>query len=111
MKVLDHTPAPWHVYRDVEQNGAYCVGELADEEEAWVNDDGEMSDEERNRRMDISGLHSECNRLIIQSTPELWRIVRALSKRNVHGDPLVRDARRIVRDIEDLARMITVGRE
>lgn len=63
-----YTPDPWTVDR-ADQYGSYRVHEAAREQNKWVDERYEISDEEGERRNAVAELHDEGNRRLIQEAP------------------------------------------
>jgi hypothetical protein len=60
---------PWHVNPDLDQYGFYHLSEAAEEQEDWVNEGFEISDDEGERRQEMANLHDSHNARLIQAAP------------------------------------------
>ena len=65
--------SPWHVNPDLDQYGFYHLSEAAEEQEDWVNEGFEDSDEEGERRQEIANLHDSHNARLMQTAPALFQ--------------------------------------
>ncbi len=67
------TKHPWQVNSDLDQYGYYYLSQAAEEQEDWVNEGFETSDDEGERRQEIANLHDSHNSRLMQAAPTLLR--------------------------------------
>lgn len=69
---MPFTPRPWEVERDAGQYGRYTILQAAHEQNEWIDEGYEISDEEGDRRAELSNTRDENNRTLIQAAPDLY---------------------------------------
>ncbi len=77
MKKIEHTPEPWSVDR-TDDYGSYRIHEAAKEQNQWVDEGYDLSEEEGERRGAIAEQHDEGNLLLIEVAPQLLKLVRSI---------------------------------
>ncbi len=77
MKKIEHTPEPWSVDR-TDDYGSYRIHEAAKEQNQWVDEGYDLSEEEGERPGAIAEQHDEGNRLLIEVAPQLLKLVRSI---------------------------------
>ena len=68
---MPHTPEPWEVSRDMDNYGRYTILGAAHEQNEWVDEGYEISDEEGDRRAEEAQERDEGNRVLIQAAPDM----------------------------------------
>ena len=73
---MPHTPGPWKVEKTSSMFGRYTILEAAYEQNGWVDEGYDISEEEGNRRARESKESDEGNRRMIQAAPDMYDALR-----------------------------------
>ena len=83
------TPGDWNVEPNGDQFGHYVLGVAQREQETWVNEGYDVSDEEGDRRQEVANAHDEANAKLLSAAPALFaaleRAVQAAERHNNGG--------------------------
>ena len=84
--MFDITPAPWEVEKDMNFFGRYTILQAAHEQNEWIDEGYEISDEEGDRRGKISEERDENNRRLIQVAPQAYFACKVIIENWSKGD-------------------------
>lgn len=76
MSEHEHTPGPWTRVVSGREYGEYHVLEASIEQEDWVDEGARISEEEHDRRQQISRSRDVGNARLIAAAPELYLLVK-----------------------------------
>lgn len=83
---MPHTPGPWEVSKDMDMFGRYTILKAAHEQDDYVTEGYEISDEEGDRRGQEAEENDEGNRVLIQKAPDLLELVEQAFERFTDND-------------------------
>lgn len=72
---MNHTPFPWTVEADPDNEGKYIILQARREQMTWAFEGWDQSDEEGERRQKIAEAHHQGNRRLIEAIPAMLRAV------------------------------------
>ncbi len=101
---MPHTPEPWEVSKDPDMYGRYTIDRAAHEQNEWIDEGYEISDEEGERREEEAAERDEGNRRLIQAAPKLLTLLKEAQARifvNYGNDDLYQRIDKAITEAEE----------